>query len=891
MALSAGTLLGPYEIESVLGAGGMGEVYRGRDTRLDRTVAIKVLPSHVAADPSFRQRFEREARTISRLDHPHICALYDIGEHDGTHFLVMQYLDGETLESRLKKGALPLEQALQVSIQIADALDKAHRSGIVHRDLKPANVMLTKSGAKLLDFGLAKSAAPAVTTTGLSMLPTTPPGVTAQGTILGTFQYMAPEQIEGLETDARTDIFAFGAVLFEMLTGRAAFEGKTRASLLGAILKDVPPRVSTMQRMSPPALDRLVGTCLEKDPDDRYQSARDLLRDLKWMATTASEVEHAPSTPTATGGRPSRRLTLIGLATVGVLVTALVVTTGPAFRHLQEALPSGVQFTIDRPDNGAFAGVAPEIAVSPDGQHVAFVGVQQGRQMLWVRSLADTTPRVLASTEGAAYPFWSADSRQIGFFANGKLKKIQVAGGPSTIVADATSGRGATWGQANVIVFAPNVGALYKVTAGGGVPTLVTAVDPGRTELHRWPSFLPDGRHFLFMRTIAGSSTGGSRGSEIRIGSIDSPEIETVVVAESAAQYAAGHLFFCRDGSLVAQPFDVNARRVSADPFVVSDIVGFDTTLRYGAFSVSSTGTVVFSRGGARLGSSLEWVDRTRKTLSRVGDPGAYFNIALAPDGKAVAVSGSFGGGLGRDIWLIDIARSVPSRFTFDPNVEANPTWSPDGRRIAYSASGPTAGLHVRDVIGGADELWWAREGVGGASDWSPDGRFIIYWSVSEKTGGDLWLVPTTGAHTPTPLLNTPFNEQDAAFSPDGRWLAYTSDESGRDEVFVQPFPPNGVKYPISRSGAEQPRWRGDGKELFFVGLDGTMMAATISPGVRFEAGSVRPLFEARIAAIATRKQYAVSRDGQRFLINAVQQQSGLTPLTVVVNWPATIKR
>ena len=890
MALDVGARLGPYEVLSALGAGGMGEVYKARDTRLDRTVAIKILPEALASDPQFHERFDREARALSQFTHPHICTLYDVGHEGGVEFLVLEHLDGATLESRLASGSLPFAEAMRIAIEIAGALAAAHRAGIVHRDLKPGNVILTKGGAKLLDFGLAKSSTPVVATSGLSMLPTTPPTITAQGAILGTFQYMAPEQIEGLDADARTDIFAFGCVLYEMLTGRKAFEGKTRASLLGAILKDTPLPVSQIQTLSSPGLDRVIATCLEKDPDDRYQATRDLLRDLKWTVASPGGDDHAAS------GRatPSRRSALNRTLAIGatcILTGVFVLTSLTTIRHARELSPSPVEFTIDRPESGVFAGTTPEFAVSPSGDHVVFVAIQQDKRMLWVRSMGDATARVVPGTDGADYPFWSPDGRQIGFFANGKLKRISLTGGPTTVIADATASRGGTWGASNVIVFSPNVGPLLKVSPGGGAVTPVTTVDGGRTELDRWPAFLPDGRHFLFTRTVAGSFSGTPRTSEIRVSSIDSTDWQTVITAETAAQYAVGYLFYARDGNLVAQPFDADSRRVTGDPFVVADTIATDNRLRYVANSVSSTGTLVYVKGGGGSGSALEWVDRSGKTLARVGESGSYNNIALSPDEKTVAVSGMFGSTPSRDIWLIDLARSVPSRFTFDPNVEANPAWSPDGKRIAYAASGPKAGLHVKDVIGASDEVWWHREGVGGVMDWSPDGQYVVYWHVSGQTSGDLWLIPTSSPHTATPLLTTAFNEQDAAFSPDGHWFAYASDESGRDEVYVQPFPPNGEKFPISSNGGAQPQWRADGKELFFVGVDGALMSATVAAGSRFEVGQVQPLFLARLWGSATHKQYVPSHNGQRFLMSTLEQRAAFNRLTVVLNWPKTIQK
>ena len=607
MALSSGTRLGPYEIAEAIGAGGMGEVYRARDTRLDRTVAIKVLPSQFAADPELRARFDREARAVSSLNHPHICALYDVGSESGTDFLVLEYLEGETLAERIARiGALPPLDALKIGSEICSALDRAHRAGIVHRDLKPANVMLTKGGAKLLDFGLAKTAAPVVTATGLSMMPTTPHGVTQQGAILGTFQYMAPEQIEGLEADARTDIFAFGALLFEMLTGRPAFEGKTRASLLGAILKDEPPRVSTLQPVAPANLDRVVSTCLAKDPDDRYQSARDLLRDLQWIASGADSAGGMPAAAVLPSSRAPWLVT--GALAIALLAAAVVVV-----RHAREtpAAADPIQFTIPVPENaqlggpvGNGSGVAAQVSISPDGRHVVFVATQN-TFTLWIRSLGEVTPRSIAGTEGAAFPFWSPDSRFIGFFADGKLRKVQMSGGPPTILCEALSGRGGTWNENNVIVFDPApTGALLQVSAAGGVPAPVTTLDMSYGETnHRFPHFLPDGRHF-FYTAVTGASGSAPKPSLIKIGALDSSDTSTLFAAESSAAYAVGHLLFLRDTALMAQPFDSASRRVTGDPFPIADQVASEGS-RYVTFAVSPSGALVYGRGNVGRGLQL----------------------------------------------------------------------------------------------------------------------------------------------------------------------------------------------------------------------------------------------------------------------------------------------
>jgi Tol biopolymer transport system component len=704
MSLQPGARLGPYEIVSAIGAGGMGEVYRARDTRLERTVAIKVLPSEFASDPQLRERFDREARAVSSLNHPHICALHDVGSEGDTQFLVLEFLEGQTLAERLAGGPVPLDEALRIGIQICDALDRAHRAGIVHRDLKPANIFLARSGGtsapptvKLLDFGLAKTAAPVVATSGLSMMPTTPHGVTAQGTILGTFQYMAPEQIEGLEADARTDIFAFGALLFEMLTGRTAFEGKTRASLLGAILKDEPPRVSSIQPVAPKALDRIVNTCLAKDPDDRWQNARDLLHELKWIASgdaAAGPLQAGLSAEALAEAGHYVRITRVAWTVAGVLAVALAAAAVVVVRHVRETPPAAdaIQFTIPAPEGAAYAatnlgggtGVATQLAISPDGREIAFIASSKGETALWIRALASPVARRLPGTEQAAFPFWSPDSRSIAFFAGTKLKKVQATGGPPIALCDVVSSRGGTWSRDNVIVFNTVAnGTLMRVSSAGGTPVPVTTLDAARGETrHSWPSFLPDGRHFLFVAMTTAAAREAEKPSEIHIASLDSKDVTSLFAAESSIAYNAGHLLFWRDGSLMAQPFDATERKLTGDPFPIAEQVANEGG-RYTSFSAASTGVLVYTQGTGQLNARLTWFDRSGKVLEPVADPGAYGPIALSPDERRLAVSNLTQAN--RDIWVIDLARGVPTRLTFDPITENYPIWSPDSSHVVYA--------------------------------------------------------------------------------------------------------------------------------------------------------------------------------------------------------------
>jgi Tol biopolymer transport system component len=921
MTLDAGRRLGPYEIVAAIGAGGMGEVYRARDTRLDRTVAIKVLPESLAADPQLRERFDREARAISALNHPHICTLHDVGHETGIDYLVLEHLDGETLDARLRARApsaengtrgfsranLGTNEALQIAIQIADALATAHRAGVIHRDLKPANVMLTKAGAKLLDFGLAKNAAPAIATSGLSMAPTTPPNLTAQGTILGTFQYMAPEQIEGVDADARTDIFAFGAVLFEMLTGRPAFEGKTRAQLLGAILKDEPPPVSTLQPSVPAGLDRIVATCLAKDPDDRWQTARDLLRELKWVAAEGLSSDVGP----AKAGRHVRHSTWrpplggpAGWTIAGGLAIALIASGTLALRHLRETpvVTEPMQFTIAAPDNAQFGGLpgggtgsATQVAVSPDGRQIAFVAKTRDTYALWLRPIASLAARQLPGTEGAAFPFWSPDSRYVGFFATGKMKKVQTSGGPPTVLCDAPAGRGGTWSRDNVIVFSPaTTGPLHRVSGSGGVPVPASVLDAAYGDSsHRWPHFLPDGRHYVYTGSI-GTCCPPSKPARVSIGELDSKDATTLLEVESSAAVASGHLFFLRDGTLMAQPFDTRTRRLTADAFPVAETVAGEGS-RYGSFSVSESGTLVFARGAASTSARLVWFDRSGRMLGAIGEAGAYQHFALSPDQRRVAASMLTGLPANRDIWIIDLERGVSSRLTFDAAEESNPLWSPDNKRIAFLSGGADrSGIRVKSASGiGPDEplLTTSPSNPAFLDDWSADGRFLVYDTPTNGTAGmDLWVLPLTGERKPIPIVQGPGVQNRAVISPDNRWIAYTSDESGTPQVYVQSFPVPAARYAVSKSGGAQPQWRGDGKEIFFLTPDSALMAAAIDTTREFRASVPEVLFQAAASA-ANRHQYAVTRDGKRFLMISTDRGEISWPLTVVVNWLASVQR
>src|ERR1017187_1381517 len=701
MALTPGTKLGPYEIQSPLGAGGMGEVYKARDTRLDRTVAVKILPSHLSENPEAKQRFDREARTISSLNHPNICTLHDVGEQDGVDYLVMEYLEGETLADRLRKGPLPVDQVLKYGIEICEGLEKAHRSGVVHRDLKPGNIMLTKTGAKLMDFGLAKAslASPAATS-GLTATLTTPPGshpLTAQGMVVGTFQYMSPEQVEGKEADTRSDIFALGAVLYEMATGKRAFEGKTVASVIAAVLAAEPQPISVIQPMSPPALDRVVKTCLAKDPDERFQSVHDVKLQLKWIASGGSQAG-TPAMPVPQHKR--------GNAWVWVLTGILGVVAGVALglaylanhkdvRVLRVELnpPDKMQFNL----SGDHGGPA---MISPDGRYLVFSAYGSGGAQLYLRSLDSTSAQALPGTEGAMFPFWSPDSRSIAFFTDDKLKRIEVSGGTPVTICASTLGRGGSWNQDGTIVAALSYNTgIWRIPASGGTPTPVTIVDSAHYTSHRWPSFLPDGKHFLYIAVKHNAPT--SPETAVFLASLDGKENRLLFHTLSNAVYASGRLLFQRENSLVAQAFDPSSGRFSGEPQTLSENVQFHPGLWRMNLSTSTDGMLVFASGTTSGTQILTWYDRSGKRLGTVGEQGDFYDLDLSPDDKKVVTTEL--NTATATIWVHDLATNLKTRLTFSGGAHLTPLWSPDGKEVAFT-SNQQAAISVKTIGSSAPE-------------------------------------------------------------------------------------------------------------------------------------------------------------------------------------------
>ncbi len=893
MGLETGTKLGPYEILSPLGAGGMGEVYRAKDSRLERNVAIKVLPSHLTDNSEFKQRFEREAKSISQLSHPNICTLHDIGNENGIDFLVMELLEGETLAQRLNKGPLPLEDVLRFGIEIASALDKAHRAAIVHRDLKPGNIMLTKSGAKLLDFGLAKSAPGQ---SGLSMAPdavTMTEPLTGKGTIVGTFQYMAPEQLEGKDADQRTDVFAFGAVLYEMATGERAFEGSSRASLIASIMSSQPSAMSELQPMTPPALEHLVRSCLTKDPDDRIQTAHDVKLQLQWIVEGGSQLG-VPAV--AASNRRGREKLAWGLAIVGVVLS---VTLGVWNLRTTDEDARTYRMNVLPPEGTTLVSIdlhAGPVVLSPDGTRMAFVArAGEGRQRIWVRSLDKFDAAPLAGTEGAERLFWSPDGRKLGFFADEKLKTIDADGGPTFSLADAPESRGGTWNREGTIVFAPNwnVG-LSRVSASGGSVAVLTTLDEAKEEsTHRYPCFLPDGRNFLYLARRSGSGSGTE--PAIVLASLDSTERRTILSAASSVSYASGHILFARQQTLMAIKFDTDRLAIVGDAFPLADDLLVDERFSLAVFSASHNGMIAYQTGEASSLGQLTWIDRSGKQIGVVGEPQNYQSLSspeLSPDDARVLFSIQDMKTGNEDVWMRDLARDMQIRFTFG-QVDGKPAssfgaiWSPDGTHVVYgSLSGRVSDLIRKPalVTGIAETLLKGPGGYAQPRSFSPDGKLILFEPQSVETGQDILVLMLGEDKKLEPFADSTVDEFFGQFSPDGKFVAFVSEVSGRNEVYVATFPDRDGEWQVSTRGGTEPRWRPDGTELYFFDPEDWLNATEISfEESRFAIGATKKLFEARGTGDAWR--YDVASDGERFLVNMPTSDVAASPIHVVVNW------
>jgi eukaryotic-like serine/threonine-protein kinase len=891
MALATGTKLGPYEILSKLGAGGMGEVYRARDTRLDRDVAVKILPSHLSENAEARQRFDREARTISSLNHPNICTLYDVGHQDGNDFLVMEYLEGETLADRLRKGPLPIEHTLRYGIELCDGLDKAHRGGVVHRDLKPGNIMLTKAGAKLMDFGLAKAAVVTTDSSSLTVTLSTPMShpLTAQGTVVGTFQYMSPEQVEGKEADSRSDIFALGAVLYEMATGKRAFEGKTAASAMAAVLERDPAPMSSIQPMTPPAFERLVKICLAKDPDERWQTVHDVKLQLREIAQAGLQPASQAGAP-AIVAAPVRRggpWPWVVAAVFGVVAVMAVIVAYTASHRAMLV----VRTSINPPENAQFRFSGDNSgtpAISPDGRYIVFGAAGANGQELYLRSLDNVTAQPLPGTEGGYFPFWSPDSRSIAFFTFDKLKRIDVGGSSAVTLCDGSLGRGGTWTRDGTILAAIfyNQG-IFRVPATGGTPTPVTKTDLVNYSSHRWPSVLPDGKHFLYVAVNHDTPTGPNTG--VFFASIDGKENRMLFSSLSNAIYANGRLLYIRDNALMAQPFDASAGKFTGDPKVLQEKVQYDSSIWRENVSVSDNGMMLYASGTVTGTESLSWYDRTGKQMGTVGDPGSFQELELSPDEKKLAVTDS--NSAAASIWIYDLGGKLRNKLTYNSGVSHSPTWSPDGREIAFT-SHQQSSISTLTTSGGTPERILlslpSRGGIspqptdpgyGAVTSWSRDGKYLLY-----DKAFTIYALPVFGDQKPIKYTEG----RQAVFSPDGHWVAYIYIQGGQaPQVFVAPFPWTGAKWQVSQSamGAE-PRWRADGKELYYYDLSQIWAAEVDGSGSTFQVGASKPLFHLAMSAVSM--EYSPTHDGQRFI--AITGTEGPSQqLTLVQNWTSEL--
>ncbi len=885
MSLATGTRLGPYEILGVIGAGGMGEVYRARDTRLDRTVAIKVLPANLLSEPEAKQRFEREARAVSSLNHPHICVLYDVG----TDFFVMEYLEGESLAARLEKGPLAPAEVLRIGIEVADALSAAHRADLIHRDLKPGNIMLTKSGAKLLDFGLARSAgleAP----TDATKSPTLSRPLTKAGTIVGTFQYMAPEQLEGRDTDARTDIFALGSVLYEMATGKRAFAGSSQASLIASILKEEPRAMSELVPMTPPALEHVVKRCLAKEPENRWQNVRDVMLELQWIRDAGSSA--GLPAPVVTHRRKTTRAAWIAAAIAGAAAIgfgSLVLTRRPA-------TPALVRFAVTPPPNHSLV-VGPHVAISPDGSQLAFCATDTlGVDYLWLRRLDTMNATRLVGTRGVTLPFWSPDGRHLGFFSEGKLRRVAIADGMVQDIADAPDARGGTWSANDDIVYQPAAsGPLYHVSARGGHARAVTVVDTTNgDDAHRFPSFLPDGNHFLFVVLPARETFA------IRVGSLDGKTNTEVARGNGAAVYSrSGHLLYNRQQHLVAQPFDARSLKTTGDAVTIGELAGAN-----GGFSaapgLSVSNNDVIARGiGDIPNTTVSWSNRKGQITGRLALPdGIFAEPRISPDGRRAVLSELRleGGGT---LWMVDLERDVATRFTSHISDNGDAIWSPDGKSIVFTSGREgRENLYIKpsDASREEERLFDSGALFTKTEDWAPDGSGIVYSVLTEKTNSDLWFYPVVGERTPRVLLRTRFNEMDAVISPDGRWIAYRSDDSGRPEVYAQSFPDMGPRFRVTTESRGVYRsinalWTVEwvGHEICYVAADGVSLIAApaASAGASLDLGT--PVVQGRLPM--STYSYGLDPRGGRMLVCGPDLGGVPLSITVVMNWPSLLVR
>jgi Tol biopolymer transport system component/predicted Ser/Thr protein kinase len=897
--IESGKVLGSYKVVRSIGVGGMGEVYMARDERLDRDVAIKMLPADFAKDEERLERFKREAKATSALNHPNILTVYDIGEQDGRPFIVEELLDGEELRDRLDDGRISIRKVIDYAQQIVNGLSAAHEKGIVHRDLKPENLFITKDDrVKILDFGLAKLREQS-SANSHGPEDATRKAITDPGIVMGTAGYMSPEQVRGQTVDHRSDIFSFGVILYEMLSGKRAFHGDSAIELMNAILKEDVSDFDIGTRSIPPALDKLMRSCLEKKPEHRFHSAHDLGFALEALAaptsSSGSDLTIAAQAVRDDSAAKTPWFGRLAWIAAGVFLISTIVLAALYFRRT-EAPALTMRFAIAPPEKNTFS---QSFALSPDGRQIAFVtmGVS-GATSLWVRSVTSIDARPLAGTDGASFPFWSPDSRMIGFFAGSKLRKIDATGGPAQIIADASGdARGGAWAPDGTIIFAPGTTLpLLKVSSSGGPVTEVTKLDTsiGQTS-HRWPSLLPDGKHILYFGRGSNIDKQG-----IYIASTDSEDSKFLMPSVVAASYTEadgiGYLLFVRQTTLMAQKFDSASLSLKGDATPIAPgVLSFPGEVgptAYAAFSASS-GQLLYCTGDQQT-TRLTWFDRSGKSLGSIGEPAGYHEPSLSKDGSKVIYGRSENAGP-QDIFLQDLNRGSVTRLTFDPAADATSLFSPDDSHVVFYSNRGGDGNFYRKPSSGAgnDELLIGGGGNIYPDDWSDDGKYLLY----EKNGGpktkvDLWVLPMTGDPTPFPYLASDFEEAHGQFSPDGHWVAYSSNESGRPEIYIQSFPIGSGKWQVSTAGGDQPQWRSDGKELFFLSLDRNLMAVPIAGGQTIELGRPEPLFQtlAPVSGITDdRNNYVPARDGQRFLINTLADTANNQPLTFVINWSAEL--
>ena len=902
-----GQIISHYKILEKLGEGGMGAVYKARDTKLDRLTALKFLPAELSALEENRSRFFLEARAAASLNHANICTIYGIEEIEGRFFIAMEFVDGHTLKQQhpldaLQSSPLPVKQAIDIVIQIAEGLAAASEKGIVHRDIKPENIMIRKNGiVQIMDFGVAKLS-------GTSPL-------TKAGSVIGTVAYMSPEQVQGIEPDHRSDVFSLGVVLYELLTARSPFKGFHETSVMYEIVNVDPPLPSSLRADLHPELDRIVVECLQKDREERFQSAREvskslkrLKRELEQRPTTdlTRRIEGVKSFPPAGEHGKAIDTTSVETVTRGrmwfwtTIVFALI-AIGAFANALLSARSERLQLVrslILPPDKGGFymAGYAAgPVVLSPDGTRMVFLASNaEGKRLLWVRPVDEIDPRPLPGTEGSSNPFWAPDSRTIGFFSDSKLKRISIEGGGPVTICEALNGFGGTWNGDGLILFAPSVQTLiHRVSSSGGVPAPVTVLDTGRQEMsHRWPQFLPDGKHFVYYaRTIKFGQS--AEAEAVFLSSIDTKESSFLAHASSNAVYVSGYMLFARGTTLVALPFDPDRPTALEEAIPIVTNLQVNNADGRAVFSVAENNLLVYQSTGPKTGSRLLLLDRKSKQLSTIGEPGDYWDIRIAPDGKRFALSFYDPQAKNLDIWIQDLALNGKTRFTFHGAQDRMPVWSPDGRQLLFMSNRDgSPHLYYKELsgVGGERAFYDSKEGEH-PSDWSPDGTHLLFTKVGDvHTRTNIWVLPLAGERKPLPFLATEANEWDARFSPDGKWVVYNSDESGRYEIYLLPFLREGAKWQISTGGGWRPRWRNDGRELFYMSLDSQLMAVEIDlRGQKVQVGRTQALFQTYPTTFAG--NYDVSGDGRQIIVNSLLEGQISSPLTLVANWTALIEK